>query len=103
MLQPRIAVQLHFFALTRAHPRTLDRHFLPGKHHVARLLPPAQATRRRIRLVARPYASHHFVLDHGPNNLQPRQSGQVFDLGLQFLPHLHQRKRQPHGHFFAPQ
>jgi len=70
------------------------RGFLPGKHHVARLLTPARATRRRIRLVAQPYASHHFVLhfvlDHGPNDLQRRHPGQAFDLGLQFLPHLHQ-------------
>jgi len=91
VLQPRVTVELNFFALARAHPRTLDRYFLPGKHHIARLLTPAQATRRRIRLVARPYASHHFILDHCPNDLQPRQTGQVFDLGLQFLPHFHQR------------
>src|ERR1700680_4150651 len=61
VLQPRITVELNFFALARAYPRTLDSHFLPGKNHVARLLTPAQATRRRIRLVARPYAPHHFI------------------------------------------
>ena len=52
VLQPRIAIELNFFALPRPHPRSLDGTFT-GKHHIARLLAPAQATRRRIRLVAR--------------------------------------------------
>src|ERR1035437_5400406 len=38
VLQPRVTVELNFFALSRAHTRTLDATFLPGKHHVARLL-----------------------------------------------------------------
>ena len=73
VLQPRITVELNFFALTRAYPRTLDSHFLPGKNHVARLLTPVQATRRRICGKTNPPWGHVNIFDE-QSSLFPRCS-----------------------------
>ena len=92
VLQPRVTLQRNFLALPRAYPGTFYHQFLPVKHHVAGLLSPAHATRRRVRLVARSHAPCHFVLDHRPDDFQARHARQLLDLWLQFLSQFLQRQ-----------
>lgn len=73
VLPPRVTVERHFPAFSRADPRPLDRHLLSRKHHVAWPLAPAHAVRSHIGLMSRPYTSRHFALDYRVDDFQSRQ------------------------------
>ncbi len=96
LLQLTVALQLHFLAFPRSHPRPFQRNFLSTENHITRLLSPAHATRCRIGPMRRSYPASDFIFQDGSQNLQPGLPGQLLYLRLHLRPHLGHRQRHTH-------
>src|SRR5438094_1391560 len=82
VLQPCVAVQLHFLAFACAYPWALHRHLPSAKHHVTRLVSPAHRARHGIRPVRWSYTPRHLVFQNRADDAQPGLPGQLLHLGL---------------------
>ena len=88
---------LHFLAFPRAYPWPFHLDLLSTKDHITWLLAPTHTAGTGIWSMRWSDSTGDFLVQNGPQNLQPRLPSQLFHLCLHLRPHLGHRQGHLHS------